>query len=202
MTTPARAILIVHVLSFTCGSPAHAQDDATRHGFWFGVGLGYGSASFACDTCISGSRFGGLNVSLALGGTPNPHLRLGVGLDAWGYRLGGDSLKENTTATASLWYYPRLRGGPFVEGGVGLSDYRVQKVKRVFLGNAFADSTYVAGTGGGVTFGVGWEVPQGEFRVAYAYGYVGALHAPGGTTVAKRWKQNLLLVQVEFRSGR
>ena len=124
----------------------------------------------------------------------------------WAGRLGaqtrGDSLKENTTATASLWYYPRLRGGPFVEGGVGLSDYRVQKVKRVFLGNAFADSTYVAGTGGGVTFGVGWEVPQGEFRVAYAYGYVGALHAPGGTTVAKRWKQNLLLVQVEFRSGR
>src|SRR5712664_2289993 len=60
MGTSRRFLLVVGALLFACDAPAHAQDDGTRHGFWFGLGLGYGSAHVACDTCSSGPRLGRL----------------------------------------------------------------------------------------------------------------------------------------------
>ena len=47
-------------------TPAAAQHPQTREGFWFNIGLGYGSPG--CDGC--GSRLGGFSGGLSLGGVP------------------------------------------------------------------------------------------------------------------------------------
>jgi len=46
-----RFFLTSVVLLFSLAAPTYAQ--APRHGFWWDVvGLGFGAASFSCDTCI------------------------------------------------------------------------------------------------------------------------------------------------------
>lgn len=60
-----------------------AHGPAGRHGFWLDLGLGRGSASFSCDTCRRGPRLGGSEISIGVGGTPSPHVQLGVEWRAW-----------------------------------------------------------------------------------------------------------------------
>jgi len=200
MGTSRRFLLVVGALLFACDAPAHAQDDGTRHGFWFGLGLGYGSAHVACDTCSSGPRLGGWALSFALGGTPNPHVRLGVGGIGWLHGWKGDNLPAIDAWTASLSYYPRIRGGPFVEGGIGPSHYMLAKGTGDPFESISSGPSPAAGTGWGFTLGVGWEIlPDGFIRVTDAYGNIGTLHASSGAPVATGWKQNLLLVEVGGR---
>src|SRR6266566_4015209 len=74
LTTLARALLGVGVLLFAWVVPTHAQDEEVRHGFWWGMGLGYGLASFSCDSC-SHAPFSGWTLFGNLGLTPSPHVR-------------------------------------------------------------------------------------------------------------------------------
>src|SRR2546421_8779790 len=75
-----RSLLILSVVSYAgvAPAPARAQDAEPRHGAWLGVGLGYGAARFSCDTCATGRRLNGWTFSGGLGGTPNPHVQIGV----------------------------------------------------------------------------------------------------------------------------
>src|SRR6185295_9086802 len=83
MTMVTRSLLIFSLLVAGRAAPAYAQDEPARSGFWFGLGLGYGAASFTCNGCSGGPRLGGWALSFDLGATPSPHFRLGVGGAGW-----------------------------------------------------------------------------------------------------------------------
>ena len=200
LITSARTLLVVG-LSLVYGVPALAQDDGTRRGLWLSAELGYGSARLSCDTCTV-PHVDGLDVLLGVGGTPSPRVRLGAVLEVWQHPLGdGETFQAITTLTASLYYYPRIRSGLFLEGGIGRSDYRVVKgsLREGFL---FENAqSPVSGSGWGVTVGLGYDVRLSQRlsigpRVAYAYGDVGMLRSPLEAPVARGWKQNVLSVGV------
>ena len=205
----ARSLLIIVVLFAARVAPAHAQDDDVGGGGWFSAALGYGSAKVFCDTCRSGRHLDGWTGLLGFGGTLRPHVRLGAGWEFWENTLpDGETVRVLVTVTGSVYYYPRMWRGPFVEGGLGLSDYRM--LKGVHDGVLFltGDSTYVQGRGWGATVGLGYDVPVGRSssirpRVAYTHGDVGTLHSGLGTRyytrgrpAARRWLQNVLSVSV------
>jgi hypothetical protein len=196
-----RPLLILAVLVFAEVIRSYAQ--VPRQGFWTDLGLGYGSASFSCDTCHGSQRLGGWTFSGGLGGTLTPHVRLGADLRVWlnGLKAGG-RLPGIFTGTLLLSYYPHTYGGPFVEGGAGLSNYELCKGRGDPIEPCSTDTTYSSGTGWGLTAGAGWEIPTGRsaFRplLAYHHGAVRTLHSPDGATVATGWKQNLVTVELRW----
>jgi hypothetical protein len=206
MTMTIRALFLAAVLSAAYYTVAFAQDDATRHGPWFNGALGYGSAKVSCDTCRSGSHLDGWEGLLQVGGTPSPHLRLGAGWEFFTHWLpDGETVRALVTVSGSMYYYPRVTGGPFIEGELGLCDYRM--LKGVHDGVLFltGDTTYAQGRGGGATTGVGYHFRVGREllvapRVAYTHGDIGTLHSgllrvpPFHAPVARGWKQNVVSV--------
>jgi hypothetical protein len=127
-------------------------------------------------------------------------------LSRWQHWLADGTVREITTLTASLYYYPLVRSGLFIEGGIGLSDCRVRKGVNLAFTNPNADTIHVSGTGWGATVGLGYEVPVGRWlsigpRVAAALGGVGTLPYPGGGTAAMGWKQNVLAVGIGLSFG-
>ena len=183
MTTLARVLGLLAVLT-TSASVARAQYPQRREGFWIGFGLGYGSANVTCDGCGSGPRTGGVTAFVKLGGTPSPNLLIGGAINGWSHASGG-ATETMGNVTASLYYYPVARGGLFLTGGLGFSDYRVDT------------SPSVEGTGWGFTAGVGYDIRVGRnvslTPVAnFVYGGVGDLSVSGGGTFATGWKQNVV----------
>jgi hypothetical protein len=201
MITVDRLLLILSALVIPGVTPACAQ--ASRHGFWMNLGLGYGSARFSCDTCIGSQRLGGWTLSTELGGTLNPHVRLGAEGRVWLNGLkAGKKLPGVVTGTIVLDFYPRQRSGLFLEMGGGLSAYALGKGTGDPIEPYSRDTSYYSGTGWGLTLGVGWEVHKGRgaFRphIAYHYGAVRRLHSPNGAIVVTGWKQSLLSVELGF----
>jgi len=201
-----RPLLLVGLCAFALNTAAQAQDDGRRHGFWAGLGLGYGSARFSCDTCRSTPRMGGWTFSGDFGWMPSRHVRLGAEFHQWLNGLRKDKpLAVITTGTAVVSYYPRVNGGPFLEGGVGLSDYRLGKGTGDPIEPISHDTTYASGAAWGYTLGLGWTVPGKTVsftpRVDYALGRTRTLHSPDGATVATGWTPNVLLVEAGFRAG-
>jgi len=134
-------------------SPDHA-----RHGFWLSVGLAAGGDSY---------RFSGEpdysdelwkpTFSLALGGTVNPHFRLGGELKVWADEYFDDV--EQVEVTESLvgamlvgQFYPSRRLGLFLKGGAGIS--------RSGVDIEFGDGT--GETGFATLLGAGYEARLGR----------------------------------------
>ena len=117
MTTVSKALLAGLVCSLTLGAvPTAAQTyPQTRHGFWFNVGLGYGS--LGCKDCSD--QTGGLSGGLSLGGTLSPSWLLGVGTTGWTKSENGATLTVGTL-DARVRFYPTEKGGFFLTGGLGL----------------------------------------------------------------------------------
>lgn len=99
-----------------------------RHGFWFNAGLAAGSENvrFSRDPAGWGEENVQPAIWLALGGTVNPHLRLGGEINGWvwehrdretDYRLTDYLVGGLLTGQ----FYPMRRSGFYVKGGVGLS---------------------------------------------------------------------------------
>jgi len=187
------AVATVMLLSLTTPSVAQTPIGAQGHGFWLAVGVGGGSARVSCDTCGTHSGRGGVSYSIALGATPNPRLRVGAEWRYWVRYVDTVPLIQTYTALAS--YYPRPRGGPFVEAGLGLARYSASFHAILYVGNGL-----------GVSVATGWEIP---FRggpslrpqVSYLMGAVGTLRRSSGTLVATGWKQHLLLIEIRFQIG-
>ena len=199
----ARSALCVGGLCWFAGSTAlYAQGGRTGHGGWFSFDLAYGSAHLSCDTCRQGPHVDGFNVILGVGGMRSPQLRLGAVLDVWEHWFpDGETLRAITTGRASLYYYPRTLSGFFLEGGAGVSNYRVLKGLHEGLLFENADVTYYSGTGLGFTVGLGYDARISRSfslrsRAAYAHADVGTLHSPRGAAVAGGWTQNVLSVGV------
>jgi hypothetical protein len=191
-----RALLVIAVVLLRCGAPLHAQGSGVRHGGWGGLGFGFGTAKFACDTC-RGPWLAGVTLMGHLGFTPNPHVRVGFGGSGWAQPWKGKNVPTIDSWSVLVSYYPRIRGGPFVDAVVGTAHFDLAQ-----NGDPEAPSP-AAGTGLGLTLGFGWEVNGGYFtpRVYYTFGNVGALRDASHATVATGWTQHLLVVEVGFRWG-
>lgn len=190
MRAPAHPLLVAAtVLLVGRGVPLPADGQNTRHGFWTVLGLGTGSANISCDGCSSGWNYGGPTLIAQLGGTMNPHLRVGFGLDEWWHFPSDTADKLLKTATGLLHYYPFVRSGLYVEGGAGWSRAEAR------VGRAFAK-----GDGLGLVSGLGYDIPvlRGLMltpRVTYAYALIGGLkYRAGGSTFTRGWKHEVLSV--------
>lgn len=126
---------------------AMAQRAHTRQGFWFNVGLGYGS--LGCQDC--GSREGALSGGLALGGTISPKVVLGAGTNGWTKSESGVTLTVGTL-TGVIRFYPSATGGFFILGGVGIGRIAVD------ISGFGSDSE----TGVGALLGLGYDVRVGN----------------------------------------
>src|SRR5712691_8046617 len=114
-------VLFLLALASPVGGAVAGQAATSRGGAWITIALSYGSAHFFCDTCQSHSHADGMDLMVAIGGTPSSHWRAAAALEVWEHWFpGGDTLKETTNGTVSFYYYPLARAGFFLEGGFGL----------------------------------------------------------------------------------
>lgn len=168
------------------GAPAlWAQHPQVRDGFWIGFGLGYGRFDPSCTGCSpnSESSFTG---HLRLGGTLRPDVLLGGDIVTWTKSEGGtDDVGGNVTA--ATYYYPMVRSGFFVKGGVGIAFFSTSP------NNSGASTD---GAGVGFTIGAGYDLrvgrnisitPVGNFL----FGSVGDLQR-GGAAILTGWKQTII----------
>jgi len=125
---------------------ATAQHPQTREGFWFNLGLGWGT--LGCDDC--NSREGGLSGGLALGGTLSPKLLIGVGTTGWTKSEGGVTLTTGTL-DARIRFYTSPTGGFFLTGGLGVGTISAE------LAGFGSDSE----TGVGLVLGLGYDIRLG-----------------------------------------
>lgn len=128
--------------------PAAAQHPQTRNGFWFNVGLGYGS--LGCDNC--GDRVGGVSGGLSLGGVLTPNILFGVGTTGWTKDESGDRLTVGTL-DARFRFYPKAVSGFFITTGLGLGSIRASS-------SSFGGSA--SETGFGLMLGLGWDIRVGN----------------------------------------
>ena len=73
MNTTLRSLLVVSLLLHATATSGDAQQAHTRH-VWTGLGLGYGSATFACSSCdyrratgTNDTQLNGWGLSMGLG---------------------------------------------------------------------------------------------------------------------------------------
>ncbi len=132
-------------------APAHAQ---VREGFWFGFGLGYGSARIECDGgCADGDRDGSVSGFVKLGGTLNRHLLLGAEVNGWTKEEDGvRATLGNLSGTLTL--YPGAHSGFFLKAGAGLGYFDTSAQQGSL-------SVSVSETGFGFVAGVGWDLRLG-----------------------------------------
>jgi hypothetical protein len=180
MSSFARRVAGSVVLTLCLATQGTAQDSGSRrHGFWFNIGFGYGTADFNCDNCGATSRDGGASANLALGGTLSDRLLLGVESDGW-YRKesGVHTLFGNFTIAG--YFYPSATGDFFLKGGVGSASYLTRN------GSSEDDS------GLGFMAGAGYDLALGRKAsltptVAVNFGAMGDYRGRQGVTI--NWLQ-------------
>lgn len=140
--------------SASAAAPTSAADGAppVRKGFFIGGGFGYGSAGIDCDGC-STDRESGPVAYIRLGGTINPHLRIGVESNGWAKTEFGVD-EQIGFLTADLYVYPSVSNNFWIKGGVGLA-----------TGKESNDFDEAKATGVGIAAGIGydWNVGGGNF---------------------------------------
>jgi len=126
--------------------------DGSRHGLWFAAGLGAGGESYdlRTETGYSGLLYQP-TVSLRLGGTVSPHLRLGGEVLSW-INEQGDAVESLSSALFVAQYYPALALGLYFKGGLGIGRNAVD----------FQDGFGVGDTGFAGLVGAGYELRLGR----------------------------------------
>ena len=116
------ALLAAAVALLAAGpAPADAQSDdlPPRSGFWLGGGLGGGLDE---DGEAGGAGY------IRLGGTPSRHLLLGFEAIAYSRDADGvDATISRSNGTFTALYYPDVRQGWFLKGGVGFATLEVER---------------------------------------------------------------------------
>ena len=156
-----RAISAAIALLLTAAAGAWAQDaprglsvvhEGGRAGFWGGLSLGAGGEAFDLrDGAGYSEELYRPTVSLRLGGTVSPSLRLGGEVLAW--------INERDFETESLTsvlfigqLYPITSTGLYLKGGLGLGRNAVE----------FDEGGNVGDTGFAGLLGAGWEIRVGR----------------------------------------
>src|SRR5919198_124069 len=121
--------MLTAIMAVLVAGGAKAQDtprglvevhQGQRRGFWAGLSLGAGGESFDLRDGLGYSDpLYRPTVSLRLGGTPNPHLRLGGGILAWVHE-NGDAVESLTSALFVAQLYPSRAAGLYLKGGFGI----------------------------------------------------------------------------------
>lgn len=137
----------IAVLLATLLLTSSAAAQQTRQGFWFNIGLGYGS--LGCDDCDD--RTGGASGGLSLGGTLGAHWLLGVGFAGWSKEEDGATLRVGTV-DARLRFYPSAAGGFFLTGGLGYGQIHAEV-------DGFGSRTQ---NGGSLLLGLGYDARIGK----------------------------------------
>ncbi len=144
----------IHALVLTAllGAPglvaAQTVDNAPlphAEGFWFSGGMGFGS--MGCQDCAS--RADGLSGGLSFGRAVSDKVLLGVGTTGWSKSLDDGTLLTVGTLDARVRFYPTLKSGFFINGGVGLGT--------VSAGSSVFSPDDVE-MGVGIMLGVGYDV--------------------------------------------
>src|SRR5205807_2505553 len=123
MRAVTRFLGILGVLAVAGPRQVAAQHPQTREGFWIGFGFGYGSAKASCDGCGTSSGNGGVTGFLKLGGTLSKQVLLGGEVNAWTKSDSGVTT-ELGNVSAAVYYYPAVKSGFFLKGGLGFSTFR------------------------------------------------------------------------------
>jgi len=144
---PSRGAWLALLLAVVVISNALAQEPGPRRqGFWLLVGAGYGSASISCDQC-SGDYESGLAGTLALGGTLNEQLLVGVESDWWTKDVNG-VWRSVGVVTGVGYLFPWRERGLFIKAGVGVAGFHT---------TGFGPNKDQFGFG--VVGGVGYDIP-------------------------------------------
>ncbi|MGH7560415.1 MAG: outer membrane beta-barrel protein [Gemmatimonadales bacterium] len=130
-----------------------------RHGLWLAVGLAAGEDAYRFSA-VSEDYGEGLTkptFSLGIGGTVNPHLRLGGELKVWADEYfdevaGADVTESLVGGLLVAQVYPARSFGLFLKGGVGIS--------RSGVDVEFGDGT--GETGFATLVGAGYELRVGR----------------------------------------
>lgn len=159
MTCHFRTFALALITSFVVVSSAAAQqpdrpgirriDSESRHGFWgaFALGAGGEQVNFDDDNLEWSDTRTKPTVALRLGGTLNPHVRLGGEYSAWVNERNG--LREVVGGLFLVTQiYPSARNGFFLKGGAGLATSSLDD------GFGYTDSD----TGFGLQLGLGYDV--------------------------------------------
>lgn len=130
-------------------SSVEAQRVADRSGFWFGAGIGLGSARLSCTICTAG-RDGGTSGYLRLGATVSKQLLLGGETIIWYHTDNGvDYLLASVQAVVLM--YPMRNSGFYIKTGLGISNYSAKDSVNKVSSQALAGQ-----------IGVGYEVLVGR----------------------------------------
>lgn len=159
MSLDLRRVVLTLAFSALAATSLRAQDDArpgieridngSRHGFWgvFSLGAGGERVNFDNDNLGWSDTRTKPTVALRLGGTLNPHVRLGGEYSAW--VNDRDGLREVVGGLFLMsQLYPSARNGLFVKAGIGIATSSVDD------GFGYADTDY----GFGLQVGLGYDL--------------------------------------------
>ncbi|HET9065473.1 MAG TPA: outer membrane beta-barrel protein [Gemmatimonadales bacterium] len=167
--------------------------EGVRGGFYIGGGLGAGRESYKfADEANFTEALTKPTITLRLGGTPDPYVRLGGELFAWG-NDEFDRTEYFSTLLGTVQFYPIKDAGLWLKGGAGLA----------FSGQDFVDPQYIDATetGFGWSIGAGYEA---QLSRAFAIGpsvefYQGSFTKRNEPTLTERVLN--IGVQVTFQTG-
>lgn len=144
-----------------------------RHGFWgvFEIGAGSERVNFDDDGLGYSDALTRPEFAIRLGGTVNPHLRLGGELNAWVNDRNGITETVGGLMLVAQ-YYPARRAGFFLKGGAGLGGSSIEDD----FGNRSTDGGFVGQLGLGYDIRIGrrvYLVPTANFNVYRLNGDLG-----------------------------
>ncbi len=153
--TLARRTAATAVLGLALAAQATGQQ---RRGFWAEAGSGLGSIRVACSGCADLTRASGSSGYIRLGIMASR--RVLVGLEAFSYvneafAFAEDdpkSLAEVASAGIAVLWFPG-RSGAFLKGGLGVAN------GEFIVEPASDQEVVIQGTGVGLSFGVGYDLP-------------------------------------------
>ena len=151
--------LLLALLLLSGGSSKAAAQHPRRSGFWAEVGAGGGNIHLGCSSCLEPTVTYGRGAYVRLGGGISRRVLWGIelfGLLDEEFVAGeGDTpvTIENASLSPVVIWYP-WSGGLFFKGGMGVTNTSV-----ITPGVDGSPPIVVSGTGSGLTFGVGLDIP-------------------------------------------
>jgi hypothetical protein len=154
VTAPAAIAAAQATLSTSTSAAATDGSSSVRKGFFASGGLGYGAFGVNCGVCAT-NRESGPVAYVRIGGTINPHVRLGVESDGWARTHFG--LHEQLAfLTGDLYVYPSASANFWIKGGFGVAARKETH-----------EADELRSSGAAMAGGVGydWKVGNGNFVI-------------------------------------